>query len=589
MPKCYIRDYPRPQMVRKNFVLLNGRWKFAFDPQNYGEKKGWIKGIPTSSEIEVPFSPESVKSGICDLTNNKIIWYCREYQFPHSSEERVYLIFEGVDYFADLWVNGQFIGNHRGGYSRFSFDITDSLDNNGNAMIVLRARDGFSKEILRGKQRWKNEVYDCWYTQTTGIWKNVWAETISCENIQDIQIIPSFDDGTVEFGISLLHNEDATPLVLQTIISFDSVEIYCGSDIIKTNYLKKTVALHNSHFKWDVQTWIPEHPNLYDVEFILYKDKQEIDRVGSYFGLRKITTAGGRICLNNQQTYLRMVLDQGYWKDSLLTPPDEDSIISDLKKIKDYGYNGVRKHQKIEDERFYYWADVLGLFVWCECPSAYSFTERMNSNITIEWLNIIKQNQNHPSIIVWVLFNESWGVPKIYSSEQQQNLTKALYYLTKTLDPTRLVVSNDGWEHTCSDIVSLHDYAEDYTTLRKHLEKINSILQNRDTLNGEKFAFSCNHRYEGQPIILSEFGGIAFGTAKGWGYGKTEDNDLGYLARLKGLFAAIYESDILCGFCFTQLTDVIQEVNGHMTMERQDKKSPDIIRNIITGKQTLCE
>ncbi len=282
--------------------------------------------------------------------------------------------------------------------------------------------------------------------------------------------------------------------------------------------------------------------------------------------------------------YLKMVLDQGYWESSLLTPPDEEALILDIKKILEYGYNGVRKHQKIEDERFYYWADVYGLTVWCEAPSFYEFDRRAIECVTKEWVDIVKQHYNHPSIITWVPFNESWGIPRILCDKKQQVFTEAIYYLTKSLDATRPVISNDGWEHTKSDIITLHDYAEYGEDLLSHWTDWEQNLSNTQSFNGERYAFAGGFRYEGQPIILSEFGGIAFcKDEKAWGYGNAETSEGGYLERLNSLTDAIYSMDFISGYCYTQLTDVEQEQNGHMDMNRRDKVDAEKIRTIIQG------
>lgn len=268
----------------------------------------------------------------------------------------------------------------------------------------------------------------------------------------------------------------------------------------------------------------------------------------------------------------------------MLTSPDEEAIKADIEKILEYGYNGVRKHQKIEDERFYYWADVKGLLVWCEAPSFYEMSEKAIGHVTKEWMEIVKQCYNHPSIITWVPFNESWGVPRIIEDKKAQNFTEAIYYITKTLDDTRPVVSNDGWEHTRSDIITLHDYAVDGESLLKNWRRLKENLENKRAFNGERYVFAKGFHYEGQPIILSEFGGIAYGEANdGWGYGSTETREEDFLDRLESLMDAVYSLEDVCGFCYTQLTDVQQEQNGHTYMDRTDKIEPRKICRMIKG------
>lgn len=578
MTKFYRKNYPRPQFVRDSYICLNGEWNFRFDCCNEGVTNKWSSGF-SGDPIQVPFSYESALSGIGTDRQYPSVWYCRKAVFPHSSGEHVLLYFEGCDYLTKLWVNGQYIGRHFGGYTRFCFDITDTL-NEEEALIVIQASDSRDAAQPRGKQRWLSENYDCWYTQTTGIWKTVWAEVVDRDHLEDVKITPLFDEDSVMFQYKIAGAAE-DKLELETVVLFDDVLVYQGKEQVLRPFFARTVSLVGDFSKWKVKYWSPEKPNLYDVEFRLYRGGALIDRVGSYFGIRKISADSKRVTLNNQEIYLKMVLDQGYWENGLLTPPDEDAIVLDLEKALKYGFNGIRKHQKIEDERFYYWADVLGVMVWCESPSAYEFRTDTVKRTTTEWLSIVEQHYNHPSVIAWVPFNESWGVPKVYTDGKQQNFVQGIYHLTKTVDGTRPVIGNDGWEHTATDILTLHDYAPDGDTLLRHWNHRERVITGEEAFNDERFALAQGHAYEGQPIVLSEFGGIAYKSEKGWGYGQTENSEEDFLARFRSLIEAVAKLDFVCGFCYTELTDVQQEMNGLMDMRRQEKILPAKIREIM--------
>lgn len=587
MTRYYKANYPRPQFVRESYMDLNGEWDFRFDDGDEGIAAGWQNGFE-GQKITVPYSYESKSSGIGRREVHEIVWYKRkiDFFFPENGAEenrqRILLNFEGADYQTQLWVNGKYQGSHEGGYTRFTFDITDALEQ-GTGIVVVRICDSLSTQQPRGKQRWLGENFDCWYVQTTGIWKSLWAEQVADTHLEQLHMIPRYDDNAVDFEYTIKGGM-REGLEVETVISFQDDIICCQRDRVVKNYYTKRFALANDGIKWKVKYWCPKSPNLYDVRVRIYEDGKLLDEVGSYFGLRKISTGKGRVMLNNMDCYLRMVLDQGYWEDTDLTPPDEEAVKRDIDKILEYGYNGVRKHQKIEDERFYYWADVKGLLVWCESPSFYEMNEPAVEKMTKEWMEIVTQCYNHPSIITWVPFNESWGIQRVITDQAAQRFTEAIYYLTKSLDDTRPVVSNDGWEHTRSDIITLHDYAENGSGIRKNWKSPEENLAARRSFNGERYAFAEGFHYEGQPVMISEFGGIAFGRKEGgWGYGNEETDETSFLNRLESLMEAIYDMEYVCGFCYTQLADVQQEQNGHMYMDRIDKIDPEKIRKIING------
>jgi len=339
--------------------------------------------------------------------------------------------------------------------------------------------------------------------------------------------------------------------------------------------------------KLDAQElWSPSRPTLYDLTVeLVAPGGQILDRVESYFGQRKISTHDGLIYLNNRPFYLRLVLDQGYWPESLLTPPSDEAIQYDIKMTKAFGFNGVRKHQKVEDPRYLYWADKLGLLVWGEMANAQEYSEEYVARFVDEWQQIIWRDYNHPSIIAWVPINESWGVPNIYASRVHQEHAKTLYHLIHSLDQTRLVIDNDGWEHTdATDLFTLHDYArtgEELTAKYKVLE-----TDRRRIPSSSREALALGYTYNGAPIVMSEFGGIGYRIGEKvaeheWGYSGIEPTEEAMLKRLEGLVKALLANRAFAGFCYTQLTDVEQEINGLMTYDRKPKADPAHFARII--------
>jgi len=297
--------------------------------------------------------------------------------------------------------------------------------------------------------------------------------------------------------------------------------------------------------------------------------------------MRKISIKDGQILLNNEPFYQKLILDQGYWPETITTPPSDEAIKNDLELAKQMGFNGVRKHQKIEDDRFYYWADKLGLLVWAEIGSTYDFNEKSVANFVKEWEKIVVQLYNHPSIITWVPFNESWGIDEVKVSKKQQNFTESIYKLTKTIDNMRPVITNDGWEHTISDILTLHDYEENPQNIKERYKDKEAIINNKTSFNKQKFAFAEGYNYQNQPILMSEFGGMALKEGNGWGYGQELETKEELLERIKKTISVVEDIDYFQGYCYTQLTDVEQEKNGLLTEDREFKIPLESLQKII--------
>ena len=571
-----IKNYPRPQFVRNHWLNLNGEWNFLFDDENQGEKEKFYNRFPPSKKIIIPFTYETKMSGICDERIHQNIWYQKEISITRIEENsRVILHFEGSDYITKLWINGNYVGMNRGGYHRFSFDITAYL-HCGNNNFTIKVEDSLSREQPRGKQRYKTESWKCWYIQSTGIWKTLWLEKVSKEYLMSSKVTPDYDDKNVNIILSTNINQDFQDYKIEIEILYKDCVKFNGSYSLEESRFECNIDISDDIKYWSLQT-----PNLYDVIYRLYKKDILIDEVFSYFGVRKISIQGSKILLNNQELYLRMILDQGYWKDSHLTPPDDDALLKDINLAISFGYTGIRKHQKIEDERFLYWCDMKGILVWNEMPNCYIYTDVAVENFMTEWIYVVKQNYNHPCIMTWVPINESWGIPSVKTNVQQQNYANALYYLTKSVDRTRPVISNDGWEHTISDIVTIHDYKQDSHLLyEEYNDSSFCVLNNEKEYNGIHRLFSGDYGYHGQPVIMSEYGGIALKTEKGWGYGKQVKNEEEIIKRFYDLTIAIKNTPYISGYCYTQLSDVQQEKNGLVDEKRNNKFSSAAIKII---------
>ena len=586
--KCYKKDYPRPQFVRENWENLNGEWNFAFDDKNCGEKEKWYISFPEALKIQVPFTYETKLSGIQDETCHNQIWYERSITVNQEelNEHRLLIHFEGSDFCTKLWVNGQYAGEHKGGYSRFSFDITNMVKAGENTLTV-KVEDSFDTQQPRGKQRWLNENFGCWYVQTTGIWKTVWTEYVPKISLAHVKMTPVLSKGILEleYQMDVAECVDKKNVEVTAEVSFNNTLIGQTATRIEADSVKVTLDIFHKGdlgFEWGIRPWSPESPDLYDITFQVVVDGKVTDTIGSYFAMREIRIDGPNILLNGHPIYQRLILDQGYWKDSHLTPPSEDALIEDIDKIHELGYNGLRKHQKIEDERFLYWCDVKGMLVWSEMAATYEYSDNAVEEFTREWVEIVRQNYNHPCIITWTPVNESWGVSQVETDRTEQHFTEMLYHLTKSLDQYRPVIVNDGWEHTVSDIITLHDYEEKGDIFYKRYVEYKKEILNTDVYHsGFKSAMANGYVYHGQPVIISEYGGIAFNNDdSGWGYGNKVNTKEEFIRRFDEITTAVKKIPYCCGFCYTQVSDVQQEINGLMDIERNFKVDPQVIREI---------
>ena len=567
-------EYPRPDFVREQWLSLNGTWDFSFGEDTF------------DMTITVPFACESELSGIGENGFHHTVWYRRQFSVPEAmSGKNILLHFGAVDYFCRVWVNGVLVTEHEGGQVRFSADITNAVSYAASNTVVLQVIDEYTDlEMPRGKQYWEMEPRSIFYSRTTGIWQSVWLEAVAPSHLASVKITPLLDDKAVKIEYIL---DGGQALTLQTQIDYHGTCVNKLTVETQSHKGAYTVSLDQPalkawHFYEDL-TWSPEHPRLFDVVFTVYDGDTLVDTVSSYFGMRKVSIDNGVFMLNNRPYYQKLLLDQGYWPESLLTAPSDEDFIKDITLVKAMGFNGVRKHQKVEDPRFLYHADRMGLLVWGEIGAAYLYSREYVVRIYREWTDVVMRDYNHPCIVAWTPLNESWGIQEVKTNEMQQAHCNAMYHITKSLDNTRPVIDNDGWEHTCGDILTIHDYEASYMVLKERYSDLGSIL---GFTPGGRNLFVTGWEYHNKPIIISEFGGILFSLQKAdeksWGYSEAA-TETDFLERYHMVVDALLGSELVQGFCYTQLTDIETEANGLLTYDRKPKVQLDAIRKINEG------
>ena len=582
----YLRnEYPRPQFKRKKWLSLNGEWEFCFDDKNEGIKKGYYTGNESFSlKIAVPFAYQYSASKINCQEHHSVLWYKRNFTTSSEMGNRALLCFNGCDYLTDVWVNGHHVLKHKGAYAPFSADVTDCLNKSGEQnVIVVRCYDPLDSSIPRGKQSWTGERFGCWYIPSSGIWQSVWIDYFGDDCISNYSIIPNADRFNFSGEIKTLYGiADECEITLW----------FKGSKVKKIrfeldgNCTRYTIDVKEYPSVQKNCLWWPHNPNLFDFEFALYVNGKLVDYATSRAGLRKISVdENGKICLNNKPLYQRLILDQGYWDQTGITPPSVEAIKKDIQLCKDMGFNGARKHQKFEDPYFYYLADEMGYLTWCEMPSAYTFNADEVMAISTEWQEIVRVARNFTSIICYVTLNESWGVGNVVVDKSMQDFARSLYYLTKSLDQDRLISTNDGWENLdTTDIISIHDYAYDGS---KFQQDYNQETYDKAYPQGKKLMCDGCY-YNGQPVLFTEFGGIAMAKDSqngNWGYNNGAKSEQEFLVRYSNLVEDIYEHKEFQGFCYTQVSDVQQEVNGLLYADRTPKFNLQKIKKITVNEK----
>jgi beta-galactosidase/beta-glucuronidase len=576
-------EYPRPQFVRPEWENLNGEWEFAFDDQERGLEEGWHDGRSLPGRIVVPFPYQSELSGVGDKSVHECVWYARSFDVPESWKGLDLLLnFGAVDYRTTVWVNGHEIGHNQGGHVPFTFDIAPYV-RTGRNRLTLRVVDRQDPHQPRGKQSSTGLPHDIDYYCTTGVWQTVWMEPVPPIRIEDLRINSLAQKNLLFISVYLHAPSSDWRLVAEAMDGGRVVARAEERTAVATGWLTLSIPF--------AKLWSPESPYLYDLRVQLYEDEKLLDEVRSYAGLRSIEVRDGRVLLNGEPVYLKMVLDQGYWPGGLLAAPSDEALQSDVGWAKNFGFNGARKHQKIEDPRWLYWCDRLGLMVWGEMPNAREWSPVSEEHLAAEWKRAVRRDYNHPCIVAWVPVNESMGFPGLGSHHPgQYAFIERMVSGTRRIDPTRPVIDNDGWEHTdITDICAIHDYTPTAAGLR---ERYKVTLEDKGlpptVWINDKPLFSRGSRYRGQPVVLSEVGGFLM-TPRELPpeerdmlykfYGSVDTNEE-LVAKYRDLMEGIASLGFLAGFCYTQLTDIEQESNGLLTYDRRAKVAPERIAEI---------
>jgi beta-galactosidase/beta-glucuronidase len=575
-------EYPRPQFVRNRWLNLNGEWEFAFDDANEGLQRGWQDGRKLPGRITVPFAYQTPLSGINDKSIHECIWYARSFEIPADWRGDILLNFGAVDYSSILWINGQEVGHNQGGHVPFQFDIAPYLKP-GTNRLTLRVEDKQDPGQPRGKQSVSGIPQEIDYYCTSGIWQTVWLEPVPSLRIEELRIVTHAHRNLVEI-IVYLHAPSAAWRI--------EAEVMDAGRLVTRGEARTAVA--TGHLVLSIpyaKLWSPESPHVYDLTVKLFDNSELLDEVKSYFGIRGIELRDGKFLLNGSSVYLQMILDQGYWPQSLLTAPSDEAIQTDIGWAKAFGFNGVRKHQKIEDPRWLYWCDRLGVMVWEEMPNAREWSLEAEEKLSAEWQRAVRRDYNHPCIIAWVPVNESMGFPQLAQQHAgQYAFIERMVRTTRRLDDTRPVIDNDGWEHTdIADVCAIHDYSPSSEVLVKRYAKtLEGGSLPATVWIGDKPLFARGSKYRGQPIVLSEVGGFLTIPPDI----PPEERDVLYrfydsfekpeelVEKYRDLMKGIAQLIFLGGFCYTQLTDIEQEINGLLTYDRQPKVPAEEIARI---------
>jgi beta-galactosidase/beta-glucuronidase len=559
-------EYPRPQCVREPWQNLNGTWQFEMDPGRSGQARGLPDAERLRDEIVAPFCPESSLSGIGHTDFIPAVWYRRALDVPDDWEgQRVLLHFGAVDYDCRAYIDGQAVGSHRGGYTPFTFEITHALGRGGHVLTVYAEDDTRSPLQPSGKQSPRYESFGCYYTRTTGIWQTVWLEAVPSTYLLRLRITPDLEAGRVHIQARV--DGPGEGLALRARALADGAEVGTASVPLRGGWAWLTLDLS------EVRAWAPGDPFLYDLELALVEGDRVVDRLQSYFGLRSLDVRGPALLLNGRPLFQRLVLDQGFYPDGIYTARSDEALRADVERGLAMGFNGARLHQKVFEERFLYWADRLGYLVWDEFPNWGLDLARPEAleRFLPEWLDVVARDASHPSVVGWCPFNET-------QRDQRTEVLRAVYRATKQLDPTRPVIDTSGYVHVETDLFDVHDYDQ-------HPESFAARYAPRAEGGPASVRFPEHSApYEGQPYWVSEYGGIWWNPGQrdeaGWGYGERPRSEAEFLARYRALTETLLNHPRMCGFCYTQLYDIEQEVNGLYTYDRRPKFDPALIRAI---------
>ena len=585
-------EHPRPQMVRERWLNLNGPWQFEIDRGDSGLERGLLER-DLEREITVPFAPESKASGIEDVDFLHAVWYRRTVTIPADWEGHdVLLHFGAVDHDATVWADGTEVARHRGGFTPFTADLSAVAQPGDDVTIVVRARDPKSGPQARGKQSTLYANATCHYTRTTGIWQTVWLEAAPAQRIERIRITPRYPDGAFDVEANLHRQSERLRLAVEI---RDAEGIAATGEIAADEEMSPSLRLVLPEGRR--RPWSTTDPHLYDLTVRLVgADGATIDSVESYAGLRSVSVRGQQVLINGERVFQRLVLDQGYWPDGIMTAPSDEALRADIELGIAAGFNGARLHQKVFEERYLYHADRLGYLVWGEFgdwgASAGDGREEHQqppASFVTQWLEAVQRDINHPSIVGWCPLNETWQ-PITDRITQLDDVTHAMYLATKLADPTRPVLDASGYSHRVhgADIYDSHNYEQDPARFAEAMIGLETGEPYVNSHDGRTISL----RYAGQPYFCSEYGGIWWNAAKAdaagtdrresWGYGDRVADVEGWYERFAGLTDVLLDDPRMFGYCYTQLTDTFQEENGIYDFQRRPKFDLDRVRAIQT-------
>ncbi|MBR4996090.1 MAG: beta-glucuronidase [Alistipes sp.] len=574
-------EYPRPQFERGEWLNLNGEWSYTLDLANTGAERNYYNSKGFDGKIVVPFAPESKLSGVGHTEFINAVWYQRKIQVPAAwSGKQIKLNFGAVYYESEVYIDGKFVGRHYGGSDSFAYDITAWVaDGKEHNLVVHAVSDIRGGKQPGGKQSSRLNSYGCSYTRTTGIWQTVWMEAVDASGLERVQVLTDIDQSQLVVTPTFYGYNTGNKFAITV---KDGDKVVAKTEVGASQGLPVVLPIKKA------KLWTPESPFLYDVVYEVKNAAGEVvDCVNSYVGMRKVHIEGTKIMLNNKPYYQRLVLDQGFYPDGVWTAPSDEALKHDIVMSKDAGFNGARLHQKVFEERFYYWADKLGYLVWGEMASwgKDSSLVEAGRNFLSEWTNIVVRDRNHPALVVWTPFNEEWATP---TNEMGRLLTDA-YYVTRQLDPSRPVNTVSGGLYAISDFCTTHSYNQSGEGLYKQLYSDGKFYQPQGAKDGKSAMIILS--YDGKvPYVVDEFGGIKCMEANpakenAWGYGDAAPTKEDFYKRLESLVKAITDhSDKICGFCYTQLTDVEQEQNGVYYYNRESKYDMERVKAIFQMK-----
>ncbi len=587
-------EYPRPQFVRQDWLCLNGAWEFEIDQGDSGLERGLLNR-PLAGSIIVPFCPESQLSGVGNNDFLEAVWYRREVEIPSGWKgRRVLLHFQAVDYDATVWVNGQEVGRHRGGFSLFTCDLSGAAAPGERAEIVVRARDSQRDPQPRGKQAQTYAPRGAIYVRTTGIWQSVWMEPVPHIHLGRPRLTPDVANGVIRLEQPLVHRPGvaghAMPVSRKGLRL--EAQLLDGAGVVSESACSAALDFGLS---LDLEVpeerrrlWSPEDPHLYDVVLRLVDGGgATVDEASSYAGLRSVAIDGRAITLNGRPVFQRLVLDQGYYPDGIMTAPSDEALRRDIELSMEAGFNGARLHQKVFEEQFLYHADRLGYLLWgefgdwgCRGYGAQETHQQPTASYITEWLEVLERDYSHPSIIGWCPLNETWQ-PLHDRITRLDEVTRGLFLATKAMDLTRPVLDTSGYAHRVpeADVYDCHDYTQDLDTFAAHHAGVGDGQPYYNERDGMVFSVP----YRGQPFFVSEFGGIWWNPEAGeeeysWGYGERPRSIEEFYERFTQLCAILLDDPAHFGYCYTQLTDIFQEQNGIYGFDRSAKFDMERIR-----------